>query len=149
MKLQFNQDTIRRLISELEGALNRLRELTSLPQEDFLADPHKIASSKYHFIVAIEAAIDIGNHLISKNRWRTPEDYADTFRVLGEEGFFEELFVRELIRMAMSRNRLVHLYWEVDDREVYRILTNRLGDLKRFMDGIGLNLKSSIQTTRR
>jgi uncharacterized protein YutE (UPF0331/DUF86 family) len=149
MRLQFNQDTIRRLISELECALNRLRELASLPQEDFLADPHKIASSKYHFIVAIEAAIDIGNHLISKNRWRTPEDYADTFRVLGEEGFFEELFVRELIRMVRFRNRLVHLYWEVvDDREVYRILTSRLGDLKRFMDGIGLNLKSSIRTRR-
>ena len=79
----------------------------------------------------------MGSHLISKNRWRTPEDYADTFRVLGEKGVFEVPFVQELVKMARFRNRLVHLYWEVDDREVYRILTTRLGDLERFLKGIG------------
>jgi len=137
VKRGFNEDTIRHLSSELVGALNDLRELAALPQGDFLADPHKIASAKYNFIVAIEAAVDIGNHLISKNRWRTPEDYADTFRVLGEEGVFEAPFVGELIRMARFRNRLVHLYWKVDNQEVYRILTTRLDDLERFIRDIG------------
>jgi len=137
VKVGFNEDTIRHLSSELVGALNGLRELAALPQGDFLTDPHKIASAKYNFIVAIEAAIDISSHLISKNRWRTPEDYADTFRVLGEEGVFETPFVGELVRMARFRNRLVHLYWKVDNREVYRILTTRLDDLERFMKEIG------------
>lgn len=137
MKIQFDEDTIRRLGSELVSALDRLRELAALPQDVFLADPHKIASAKYNFIVAIEAAVDMGSHLISKNRWRTPEDYADTFRVLGEKGVFEVPFVQELVKMARFRNRLVHLYWEVDDREVYRILTTRLDDLERFLKGIG------------
>lgn len=137
MKVRFDEDTIRRLSSELVSALDRLRELAALPQDAFLADPHKIASAKYNFILAIEAAVDMGSHLISKNRWRTPEDYADTFRVLGEKGVFEVPFVQELVKMARFRNRLVHLYWEVDDREVYRILTTRLGDLERFLKGIG------------
>ena len=137
MKVQFDEDTIRGLSSELMRALNSLRELAALSQSDFLADPHKIASAKYNFIVAIEAAVDIGSHLISKNRWRTPESYADTFRVLGEEGVFEEPFVHDLVRMARFRNRLVHLYWKVDNREVYRILTTRLDDLERFMKEIG------------
>ena len=137
MKIQFDEDTIRRLGSELVSALDRLRELAALPQDTFLADPHKIASAKYNFIVAIEAAVDMGSHLISKNRWRTPEDYADTFRVLGEKGVFEVPFVQELVKMARFRNRLVHLYWEVDEREVYRILTTRLDDLERFLKGIG------------
>ena len=137
MKVRFDEDTIGRLSSELVSALDRLRELAALPQDAFLADPHKIASAKYNFILAIEAAVDMGSHLISKNRWRTPEDYADTFRVLGEKGVFEVPFVQELVKMARLRNRLVHLYWEVDDREVYRILTTRLGDLERFLKGIG------------
>ena len=137
MKVRFDEDTIRRLSSELVSALDRLRELAALPQDAFLADPHKIASAKYNFILAIEAAVDMGSHLISKNRWRTPEDYADTFRVLGEKGVFEVPFVQELVKMARFRNRLVHLYWEVDDREVYRILTTRLDDLERFLKGIG------------
>jgi len=137
VKVRFDEDTIRRLSSELVSALDRLRELAALPQDAFLADPHKIASAKYNFILAIEAAVDMGSHLISKNRWRTPEDYADTFRVLGEKGVFEVPFVQELVKMARFRNRLVHLYWEVDDREVYRILTTRLGELERFLKGIG------------
>lgn len=137
MKVQFDEDAIRGLSSELVSALNNLRDLAALSQDAFLADPHKIASAKYNFIVAIEAAVDIGSHLISKNRWRTPESYADTFRVLGEKGVFEAPFVHELVRMARFRNRLVHLYWKVDDREVCRILTTRLDDLERFMKGIG------------
>lgn len=137
MRVKFNHDVIRRLSSELMSALNRLRELATLPQDVFLADPHKIASAKYNFIVAIEAAVDISSHLISKNRWRTPEDYADTFRVLGDEGVFETPFVGELVRMVRFRNRLVHLYWKVDDSEVHRILTTRLDDLERFLKEIG------------
>jgi len=54
-------------------------------QKDALvSDPHLIASAKYHLIVGIEAAIDLANHLIAKNRWRAPEDYADTFRIMEE-----------------------------------------------------------------
>jgi uncharacterized protein YutE (UPF0331/DUF86 family) len=137
LKVWFDENAIRGLSSELVGALSYLRELAALPQGDFLSDPHKIASAKYNFIVAIEASVDIGNHLISKNRWRTPESYADTFRVLDEEGVLEAPFVHDLVRMARFRNRLVHLYWEIDDREVYRILTTRLDDLERFMKEIG------------
>ncbi len=51
MRVKFNHDVIRRLSSELMSALNRLRELATLPQDVFLADPHKIASVKYNFIV--------------------------------------------------------------------------------------------------
>jgi len=137
VKVRFDEDTIRSLSSELVGALSYLRELAALPQGDFLSDPHKIASAKYNFIVAIEASVDIGSHLIGKNRWRTPESYADTFRVLGEEGVLEVPFVHDLVRMARFRNRLVHLYWEIDDLEVYRILTTRLDDLERLMKEIG------------
>jgi len=51
VRVKFNHDVIRRLSSELMSALNRLRELATLPQDVFLADPRKIASAKYNFIV--------------------------------------------------------------------------------------------------
>ena len=34
--------------------------------------------------------------------------------------------------MARLRNRLVHLYWEVDDEILYEILTSELDDFDRF-----------------
>jgi uncharacterized protein YutE (UPF0331/DUF86 family) len=49
-----------------------------------------IASSiRYNFIAAIECSIDLANHIISSERYRSPEDYADAFRTLGEEGLID------------------------------------------------------------
>lgn len=92
--MKFDEDKIRKLSSELFIALDRLREISELHEEDFLSDPHKIASAKYYLIVSIEAAIDMCNHVISRNRLRTPEDYADTFKVMGEV----EIFLRNSLK---------------------------------------------------
>jgi uncharacterized protein YutE (UPF0331/DUF86 family) len=102
----------------------------------FLDDPDKIGSAKYHFIVSIESAIDISNHIISQNGYRTPEDYADTFEVLSEKRVFNSEFAGTLKEMTKFRNRLVHLYWGIDDEQVYEILQNRLEDFKHFLDNI-------------
>jgi uncharacterized protein YutE (UPF0331/DUF86 family) len=37
-----------------------------------------------------------------------------------------------LKRMARFRNLLVHLYWKVDDRRVYEVIHQDLGDLDTF-----------------
>jgi uncharacterized protein YutE (UPF0331/DUF86 family) len=131
--LKYNPDKIRRVSSELLNALDKLKELANLPKEDFLRDTHKVASAKYHLLVAIEASIDMCNHLISQNRLRTPEDYADTFRVMYEYGMFSEEFLSNLLAMVRFRNRLVHIYWEIDNSLVYQILKEDISDLEAFM----------------
>ena len=134
----FNPDKIARLVSEMRKAINRLKSLGTLDKESFLNDPDKIGSAKYNFVIAIEPAIDICNHIISQNGYRAPEDYADTFQVLGEQGVFDKDFLKD---MARFRNRLIHLYWEVDDEQVYEILQSRLDDFKTFLDRIAAFLK--------
>jgi len=137
----FNPDKITKLISEMRKTTERLKSLKFLDKKSFLNDPDKIASAKYNFIIAIESAIDICNHIISQNSYRAPEDYADTFQVLGEQGAFEKDFAKVLKEMAKFRNRLVHLYWEVDDEQVYEILQFRLDDFKIFLDNIAIFLE--------
>ncbi len=107
MALKFEKDKITKLSSEIFNAIEKLNELSLLSRADFVSDPHKVASAKYFLIVAIEASIDMCNHLISKNRFRVPEDYADTFRVNCEAGAFSDEFVEKLKEMAKFRNRLV------------------------------------------
>jgi uncharacterized protein YutE (UPF0331/DUF86 family) len=132
----YDQEKMVRLVSELRRSVGRLRELSKLSQEDFLNDPDKIGSSKYHFIVAIESSIDMCNHVIARNGYRVPEDYADTFKVMAEAGAFDADFSDDLRNMAKFRNRLVHLYWQVDDQQVFEIIRNRLDDFKKFLDFI-------------
>ncbi len=96
--------------------------------------PHKIGSAKYFLIVAIEGAIDMCNHVIALNKLRAPDDYADSFRVLGELGMFPETFMKKLVEMAHFRNRLVHIYWEVDDKVIHNILTDDIDDIEHFIN---------------
>lgn len=135
--MEFNQDKVRKITSEILTALERLNELKRLTKKEFLSDPHKIGSAKYNFIVSIEGIIDLCNHVISKNAFRTPEDYADTFRVMNERGAFDKKFTETLIQMARFRNRLVHIYWEVDDNELYKLIQDRLGDIRLFLKKFG------------
>lgn len=139
--MEFNSDKVRKITSEIYSALEHLEDLKRLPKETFLADTHKISSAKYNLIIAIEAIIDLCNHVIAKNAFRTPEDYADTFRVMAERGAFDAPFTETLIQMARFRNRLVHIYWEVNNEELHGILQTRLGDVKQFLLKFGSFIK--------
>jgi len=131
---QFDSDRMLKLVSQMREALGHLKRLKECERAVFIDDPDKLGSTKYHFIIAIEAAIDMCNHLISRNGYRAPEDYADTFVVLGENGAFEKSFAEELKEMARFRNRLVHIYWEIDENQIYYILQERLEDFKTFLN---------------
>ena len=54
----------------------------------------------------------------------------DIFVVLHANGILPEPFMPTLRQMASFRNRVVHLYWEVDDATVYEILQENLGDFE-------------------
>jgi uncharacterized protein YutE (UPF0331/DUF86 family) len=45
-------------------------------------------------------------------------------------------------KMARFRNLLVHLYWKVDDREVWRVIREHLQDFEVYLRAIGGYLKA-------
>jgi len=62
LELKFDKDKVTKLSSGIFAALDRLREISALPEEAFLADLYKIAAAKYFLVISIEAAIDGCNH---------------------------------------------------------------------------------------
>lgn len=120
------------LFVEFRKAREILEKLKETTVEEFVSRFEKHGAAKYFLIVAVEAAIDICNHIIAQERLGQPKDYADVFRIMGDAGIFPEELVRELEKMAKFRNLLVHLYGRVEDRKVYDILKTRLGDLDQF-----------------
>jgi uncharacterized protein YutE (UPF0331/DUF86 family) len=128
------------LISSMREATDMLHDLSTMPEDEFRNDRHKQSSAKYNFITAIEAAIDLANHIISKKGLRSPEDYADTFQVLAEANILNKEFAEELGNMARFRNRLVHVYWKVGTKELWKILQSRLGDFDEYLHCLGKTL---------
>ncbi|WP_042701861.1 type VII toxin-antitoxin system HepT family RNase toxin [Thermococcus sp. PK] len=134
--MEYDKDKITKLMLEAENSLQNLNELSNLPEEEFLKNKHYIASAKYNLLITIEACIDIAYHIISKNRMRLPRDYADSFKVLVENNVISEDLSKRLMLMARFRNRLVHIYWDVDDRMVYHYIKENISDVEEFLKRI-------------
>ena len=119
-----DKEVMSTLISELNNAMDALNDIISEGETEFMANRHLRGSAKYHFLVAIESVLDLSNHLITQNKWRLPEDYADTFLVMAENEVLKRDEAEHLGEMARFRNRLVHQYWRIDDTIIWEILVN-------------------------
>lgn len=133
---EYNVDRIRQLMGEVNAALHKLRKHAELKEKDFLAIEDKIDSAKYNMIVAIEGTIDICNHIVAQAGGRAPNDHADCFVVLGELKILNLDFVERLRQMARFRNLLVHLYWKVDDKKVFQILSEDIQDIQDYLNSV-------------
>ncbi len=117
----------------IEASLARLEQLKASPLEDFLADFRNVESAKRLLQVAIEAMIDSVTHILARRRLPTPAGHAEAFARLGDAGLLPQDHIPTYLVMARFRNRLVHMYADVSDAEVYRILQSNLGDFRTFL----------------
>jgi uncharacterized protein YutE (UPF0331/DUF86 family) len=125
-------DKIADKLKRLEEFLSILQGIRSTPLDVFLKDKIVIGSAKYYLQVSIECCLDIANHIISAEHFRAPKDYADSFMVLEENGYVSAEFGLKLRQMAKFRNRLVHLYGEIDDAYVHDFIWRDLQDFQSF-----------------
>ena len=125
-------DKVEGILENLRGYVQKLNRLASLKRKEFLSDFTKIESAKHLFQVSVECCIDVSNHIIASERFRPPKTYAEAFEILGEQGIIANEFLPTLRQMVQFRNRLVHLYWEVDAEVIYDILQRNLEDFEIF-----------------
>ena len=117
---------------QLDEFLVILDGITRITLESFLKDKLLIGGAKYYLQVSIECCLDIANHIIAAEDFRAPRDYADSFNVLEENDVLGEDLGMKLRQMAKFRNRLVHLYGEIDDAYVYAFIKQDLQDILEF-----------------
>jgi len=119
-------------LTAIRSASQALRGLQRLTFDEFSANILYTSTAERLFQVAIQAAIDVGEHVLSELNAEPPSDYADVFVKLAEVGVIPARFAHKLAAMARFRNILVHLYLEVDVARVYDYLQHNLGDFERY-----------------
>jgi uncharacterized protein YutE (UPF0331/DUF86 family) len=124
--------TLHDILRNLDTYVGHLRQLSVLSQDQLAADFTILGAAKYSLQTAIECCIDIANHIIARENMRAPQSYADSFAILAEHNLIQTDFVPTARRMVGMRNRLVHLYWEVNADIVYDVLQNYLDDFDRY-----------------
>lgn len=83
-------------------------------------------------LTAIQAAIDIGQHLLAAHRWERPGSYRETFDLLAAHGALSGQLGDRLARLAGFRNTLVHVYWKLDPDTAMQVLDTGAGPLGEF-----------------
>jgi len=122
-----------RLIKENMVKLGKLKEV---PEEIFKKDFEKYDSAKYSLQTSIEAMIDICNHIISRKCLDMPKTKADAFVILCQNNILSPDMLSTYTAMARFRNRVVHLYEQVDTGDVYNYVTEGLSDFNKFIEDI-------------
>ncbi len=117
---------------QLDEFLRLLKKISKTPIKSFLKDKVMIGGAKYYLQVSIECCLDVTNHIIASERFRAPKDYADSFMIIEEEGLISGDQGQRLRQMAKFRNRLVHLYGEIDNAYVYEFIKKDIKDIEEF-----------------
>jgi uncharacterized protein YutE (UPF0331/DUF86 family) len=127
-----NLEKITNKIIQLDEYLKILKQIGKTDKDAFIKDNILIGSAKYYLQVSIEVCLDVASHIIASERFRAPKDYADSFSVLNEAGIISSDLCNKLRQMAKFRNRLVHLYGEIDNEYIYEFLKSDLDDITQF-----------------
>lgn len=136
-----DETRVLRLLRSLADTLDVLRS-EQHADSDRRNDPMWLRGVKYSFVVAVENAVDIAQHLCSSEQWGPPADNGDTMRILGEHGVLDARLAQAMRSAVGFRNVLVHDYVEVDDSIVLDQLAD-LSDLASFKVAIATYLEAS------
>lgn len=125
-----DETRVLRLLRAVADDLAVLRSAAAASPEQRL-EPLWLRGIKYTFVTAIEACIDVAQHICAAEGWGPPRDNADAFSLLGDHKVVDRELAVRMRRAAGFRNVLVHEYVQVDDRIVLAMLDNPT-DLDQF-----------------
>lgn len=118
-------------LERLDHLLATLELTRAAGLEAYLADEQRRLATERALTVALQVCLDVAAQLVSERDGRTPDTYAGVFAALAADGLLDAALAERLGAAARQRNLLVHLYLDVDDRQVFAAL-GRLDDLRAF-----------------
>lgn len=108
-------------LSDLSAYLDNARARLNESPEDLLV----LAGAERLLQTLAEECINIGQHIIAGLNLGRPDTYKDVFLRLHEGGVIDQELSDRMMELAAFRNRLVHLYWQINRDEIMVWLQER------------------------
>jgi uncharacterized protein YutE (UPF0331/DUF86 family) len=118
-------------VREYVRLLGKIRRMAD--ERRFVADPFVYGNAERYLQLAIQAVLDISNHIVADLNLKLPDDSKELFVLLAKHKVLPVRLSKKLAPMAGFRNILVHEYLEIDRHKVYRVLRDDLGDFEKFI----------------
>jgi uncharacterized protein YutE (UPF0331/DUF86 family) len=132
MKLNIN--SMRQRLQKLEQYISELEKQQPITLKVFKSDFTRQLAVERAFQAAIESCTDIAAHITSVYQLGHPQESRDVYQFLIEAGYLDRPFGEAMMAMVGFRNRLVHLYWDVDVEKLYQYLKEDVPLLRQFRD---------------
>ncbi len=129
-----DEDRVLRLLRSVSDDVSVLRDEAGAGQSR-REDPIWLRGVKYTFVTAIEACVDVAQHICATEGWGPPADNGDAVRLLGEHSVLDQALARSIRQAVGFRNVLVHDYIRVNDDIVISRL-KALDDLDNFVSQV-------------
>jgi uncharacterized protein YutE (UPF0331/DUF86 family) len=127
---------VRQRLAQLSDYLAELTSLSELDKDAFL-DKRTAASAESFLRRSLEAIFDVGRHILAKTGGTNmAREYKGIAQGLNNMGIISEPLQERLLKMAGYRNRMVHLYHQISDEELYGIIRHNLEDIRQFIKDI-------------
>jgi uncharacterized protein YutE (UPF0331/DUF86 family) len=138
----FNEDVVLAKASNVRKTVAAIR-LVNGPENGGVSDWIRMDATVLNLQRAVEALLDLANHLISANGWELPRDGRHAFSILSGHGLLSGADLALARAMVGFRNVAVHDYAALDPEIVRGIVRDRLGDLEGLVDGLLARLAPS------
>ena len=129
-----NLNVIENKISAAKKYIRILENYRKYSREEIEKNIDIRGAVERYLYLAVQAAIDLAEAVISFKNFRKPTAMAESFTILSEEGIINEEFAGQLIKMVGFRNIIIHDYGEIDYDIVYNILHQQLKDIEKFIE---------------
>lgn len=123
-------------LTQLEEYVTQIEEYRALSVEQYKNDWKIQRIIERTLQMMIETCVDIAGHIISDAKFRIPNSYADSFRVLSENKIIATDLCKTMEQISKFRNVIVHHYDRVDAEIVVGILRKRINDFNKFKDAV-------------
>jgi len=122
--------------ASIERCVRRAREEYNKDAETFATDFTRQDAAILNIQRACEAALDMGQHLVRREKLGVPQSARDVFTLLAQAGWIEPALADDLKRMVGFRNIAVHDYQAMQLPITVRIITFHLDEFLRYSQAL-------------
>lgn len=122
--------------ASIERCIARVRQEYDKGADTFATDLTRQDAAILNIQRACEAALDMGHHLIRRERLGVPQSSRDVFELLSRGGWLDTALVPSMKNMIGFRNIAVHEYQTLQLPITVAIITRHLGDFVAFSSAI-------------
>lgn len=88
------------------------------------------------FLLIVDAAIDVNTHIITRNKFESPDDYQGTFSILAQHKVIPFELAEKIRESVGLRNMMTHGYEKVQRQKMFDDIVHEIDQYVAYMKAI-------------